>query len=152
MYWSPGSVSIGTRPSMKRSASSTKTPYLVVLMMRASKSSPTRSAMNFTFFHSTSSRCAPLRLRAFIGDGSEVGNPLAFEEAVHDQVGIAADGRREVGVRLGGEREVPHVLCAVPRLLERAQHEEAENALLGLAFDFRDQLLVHARRELQLRV
>ena len=64
------SVSIGTSPSTNSSVSSTKKPYLVVLMISASNSSPTRSSMNFTFFHSIELafglRGAPFRERGVV--------------------------------------------------------------------------------------
>ena len=59
------------------------------------------------------------------------------------QVRKAADGRGEVGVAGGGEGKVAVVDLRVARLFERAQHEVAEDALLGLAGDFGGELLVH---------
>ena len=64
---------------------------------------------------------------------------------MHDQIGIAADGRGEMRVGAGGEREVSFVDLGVPRPLERPQHEVRKNALLWLAGDFLRELLVHAR-------
>src|ERR1017187_7379023 len=54
----PLSNVIGTRPSINKSSSSTKNPYLVHDRMIPPKSSPTRSSMNRIFFHSISSRSA----------------------------------------------------------------------------------------------
>ena len=68
-------------------------------------------------------------------------------DAMDDQVGIAADGRSEVGVGGRGQRKVAFVDLGVAGLAERAQHQVAEDALLGLALDARGQLLIHARRD-----
>ena len=114
--------------------------------------------MYLAFFHSTRSRSASAARRsvcgALIGNGVQLRLARAFalrqggqQQPVHHQVGIAADGRSEVRVRLGGQREVAGVVGAVARLLERPQHELAENALLGLAFDLRHQLLILPRRD-----
>ncbi len=59
------------------------------------------------------------------------------------EVGKAADGRGEVGVTGGGEGKVAFIDLRVARLFERAQHEVAEDALLGLTGDFGSELLVH---------
>ena len=67
--------------------------------------------------------------------------------AVHDQVGIAADGRGEVRVRGRGQRKMALVDLGVAGLPKRAQHQVAQNPLLGLALDARGQLLIHARRD-----
>ncbi len=47
----------------------------------------------------------------------------------------------------GGQREVADVQVAIARLLERAQHQIAQDALLGLALDLGDELLIIARSE-----
>ena len=75
---------------------------------------------------------------------------MRAQNAVHDQIGIAADGRGEVRVAGGGQREVARVYIAIARLLERAQHQVAQDALLRLAFDLRDQLLIISRREMRI--
>ena len=67
--------------------------------------------------------------------------------AMDDQVGIAANGRGEVRITGRGQSKMALVDLRVARLLERAQHQVAENPLLGLAFDVRGQLLIHARRD-----
>ncbi len=67
----------------------------------------------------------------------------ALEDAMDEEVGKAADGRGEVGVAGGGEGKVAVVDLGVARLFERAQHEIAEDALLGLASDFGGELLIH---------
>ncbi len=69
---------------------------------------------------------------------------------MHDQVGIAADRRGEVGISLGREREMADILLRVARLLQRPQHQVGKNALLGLAFQALGQPLVVPRADLQL--
>ena len=73
--------------------------------------------------------------RRSVGERGGLPSNEALQDAVHDQVGIAADGRGEVGVARRGQREVALVLLAVSGLLERAQHQVAEDALFGLALD-----------------
>src|SRR5579859_2398808 len=68
-----------------------------------------------------------------------------FSDAVHDQVGIAADGRREMGVAGRGQRKVAFVLFAVARLAQRTEHEVGKDPLLRLAGYLERQLLIHAR-------
>src|SRR5690242_4151135 len=71
---------------------------------------------------------AALRLRTLLGDvahflfgerrsGMRLLQQRA-QEAVNHQVGIAADGRREMRVRAGSQREVADIFDAVARLLE----------------------------------
>ncbi len=76
-----------------------------------------------------------------VGAGAEGG----AQQAVDDQVRVAADGRGEVRVAGAGECEVAFVFLAVAGLLERAQHEEGEDALLRSAGDFGREALVHLR-------
>ena len=52
-----------------------------------------------------------------------------------NQVGIAADGGSEMCIAGGGQREVALVLGAVTGLLERAQHQIAQNSFFRLALD-----------------
>src|SRR5271170_1210873 len=66
-----------------------------------------------------------------------------LQDAMHDQVGIAADWRREVRVTGCGQREVAQVFFRVARLLKRPQHQVAQDALLRFAGDLGGQLLVH---------
>ncbi len=83
-------------------------------------------------------------------DGSAAGHAGAeqsFRDAVHDEVGIAANGRGEMGVGGRGQGEVAFVDLGVSRLGERAQHEVTEDALFRLAFDARGEFLIHARRD-----
>src|SRR5205807_2349701 len=52
-------------------------------------------------------------------------------------------------MRVSGCRQgkVAIVLLRIPRLLQRTQHEEAQNPFLRLAGDFLSKLLIHARRD-----
>ena len=70
-----------------------------------------------------------------------------LQDSVHDQIRIAANRRCEVRVRWRGQREVAFVLLRVARLLQRAQHQVRQDALLRLARDLLRQLLIHARRD-----
>ena len=72
-----------------------------------------------------------------------------LQQPVDDQVGVAADGRGEVGVVGGGEGEVAEVFFGVAGLLERAQHQVAEDALFRPPGDFHRQALIVARGNLQ---
>ena len=63
---------------------------------------------------------------------------------MHDQVGVAADRRREVRVTGCRQREVAQVFFRVARLLERPQHQVAQDAFLRFPGDLGGQLLVHA--------
>jgi hypothetical protein len=80
------------------------------------------------------------------GDLGEVGrDPHAaakrhVEEALHDEVGIAPDRRREVRVGLDREAEVRTGLRRVPRLLHRSQDDGVDQPFLGPP----DRLLEHA--------
>ena len=65
---------------------------------------------------------------------------------MHDQVGIAPDGRGEVRIARAGQRKVALVPLAVARLLQRTQHQVAQDALLRLARDLRGEPLIHLRR------
>ena len=67
-----------------------------------------------------------------------------------DQIGIAANGRGEVRVAGRGQREVALVAVAVAGLFQRPEHQVAQDALLGFAFDLLDQPLVVARREVDI--
>ena len=87
-----------------------------------------------------------------VSEGVDWRGQHGAQQPVNHQVGIAADGRGEVRVRLGRQREVAGVVRAVARLLERAQHQVTEDALLGLAFDLGHQPLVVARGDGNARV
>src|SRR5437867_1893940 len=70
--------------------------------------------------------------RGLLGDGAQVGRHApGAEDAVHDQVGIAADGRGEVGVAGGGEAEVAECLRRVARLLHGTEEDGVDETLLG---------------------
>src|SRR6201999_3468266 len=87
-------------------------------------------------------------------DGAAVRVGAAFEhgaeQAVDDEGrvgagGGGAEGAGEVGIAGRREGEVAFVLFRVTRLLKRAQHEVAENALFRVAADAADEALVHLR-------
>jgi hypothetical protein len=117
--------------------------------------------MNFIFFHSISSRSAASARRSaklassawWRSSSSEMGEAgrlalaveLHLEQPVNQEVGIAPDGRGEVRVAGGGQREVPVVGLRVAGLAHRTQHQVAEDALLGLAGNLGSQLLIHLR-------
>ena len=73
-----------------------------------------------------------LSAAAPLAAGAEPAGRLALrrqpvlEQPVHDQVGIAADGRGEVQVGRRRQPEVAHVHHVVGRLLERAQQLERQ--------------------------
>jgi len=71
-----------------------------------------------------------------------------FQDAVNDQVGIAADGRSEVSVLVEAEREVAEGFGGVAGLLERAKHQVREDALFGFAGEFLDEALIMLRSEI----
>jgi 3-oxoacyl-[acyl-carrier protein] reductase len=73
------SVFSGTSPSTNKSVSSTKNPNLVTLVMSPSKSSPTRSCMNLTFFHSINSRSASSARRSAWLDSSAMSCSSSIE-------------------------------------------------------------------------
>ena len=68
----------------------------------------------------------------------------AGKDTMDNQVRVAPDRRREVRIRGCREREMPGILVTVTRLLQRSQHQVAQNALFRLAGDFRNQALVVA--------
>ena len=68
-----------------------------------------------------------------------------LQHAMHDQVRIAANRRREMRVLIEGQREMSERVGGVARLLERTQHQVGDDALLGLAGDFFGEALVVLR-------
>src|SRR5271154_3597813 len=70
-----------------------------------------------------------------------------FNDAVNDEVGIAANGRGEVSVAGRGEGNVAFVLLAVAGRLKRAQHQVGEDALFGFTGNFGGKPLVHLRSD-----
>ena len=62
-----------------------------------------------------------------------------------DEVRVAANGRSEMGVFVGGEGEMAERLGGVAGLLQGAKHEVRKNALFGLAGDFCGEALVMLR-------
>src|SRR4029079_5606707 len=73
--------------------------------------------------------------------------PRLAQRAMDDEIRVAPDGRREMGVAAGGEAEVPLVLRVVARLLHRPQHEEGDRLLFGRAVDLVDQPLEMLRTD-----
>ena len=65
-----------------------------------------------------------------------------LDAAMHQQVGITADRRGEVGVGLVGQAEVPLVVGAVDRLPERTQHHGLQQAVIGTRLDLLQQRCV----------
>ena len=61
--------------------------------------------------------------------------PRFAKRAMHDEIRIPPDRRREVRVAVGREPEVPEVRRVVPRLLHRSQHQKGDGLLLRLARD-----------------
>ncbi len=63
--------------------------------------------------------------------------PLAKgpEGTMDDEVGVAPDRAREVGVHVGGEAEVTQVVLVVLGQLHGAQEQVGHQLLLGLALD-----------------
>jgi hypothetical protein len=82
-----------------------------------------------------------LKGRESTGRLAQAGQP-SLEQAVHYHVGIAANGRSEVQVGIGGEAEVPHIGPVIGGLLERAQGLEGECPLRRVAM----QPLQHSRK------
>ena len=100
-------------------------------------------------------RCLNLRVRlSSAGSRSPCAWPSSagrssFQNAMHNQVRIAPDGRGEMCVGARRQREVAQVLFRVARLLQRAQHEVGKDALLRLALQALGQPLVMPRRDFQ---
>jgi hypothetical protein len=63
-----------------------------------------------------------------------------LDRAMHQQVGIAADRRGEVGVVLVGQAEVADVVRAVHRLAQRAQHDRLQQLEIRARLDLLEQL------------
>src|SRR5271167_2131425 len=74
-----------------------------------------------------------------------------FQNAMDDEVGIAANGRSEVGVLIEAEGEVAERVGGVTRLLQGAKHQVGEDALFGFAGDFGDEALVVLWRDANFR-
>ncbi|EXI77174.1 MAG: hypothetical protein AW12_03136 [Candidatus Accumulibacter sp. BA-94] len=71
-----------------------------------------------------------------------------LDRAVHQQIGVAADRRGEMGVMLIGEAEMADVVRAVDRLAQRAQHHRLQQLDVGTTLDARQQFGVVTRRRL----
>jgi hypothetical protein len=78
-------------------------------------------------------------------DAALAGGKDCLGNAVDDEVRVAADGRREVGVARRRQREVALVLLTVSGLAQRTEHEMGEDTFLRLARYFDRQLLIHTR-------
>src|ERR1700690_4214366 len=59
-----------------------------------------------------------------------------LQDAMHDQVRIAPDGRCEMSVFLDCQSEVSQWIGGVTRLFQRPEHEERKDALFRLSGDF----------------
>src|SRR5437867_8507481 len=70
-----------------------------------------------------------------------------LENAMDDQIRITADGRGEVSVFVEAEGEVAERLGGIAGLLERAEHEVGNDALLGLSGELSQQALIVLRRD-----
>ena len=132
---------MGTKPSAPVSSSLTKRPARVTPEMRPWKVAPTRSASQWATSRSMVSRSAAMARRsaaeifaAISGNCSSMPSWQAagaelqrtHQRAVDDQVGIAADGRGEMGVAAQVEAEMADVLRAVFGLRLGAQHHLVE--------------------------
>src|SRR4029077_3917628 len=73
-----------------------------------------------------------------------------LEDAMDDQVRIAANGRGEMGVLIKGQREMPQWFVSVARLLERTQHQVRQDSLFRLARDLLSKPLVVLRPNLKI--
>src|SRR6267142_7082130 len=73
-----------------------------------------------------------------------------FERSVNNQVRIAPDRRSEMRVLIEAKREMSQRIRGVARLLQRAQHQVGDNALLRFAEQLLQQSLVVLRRDAQL--
>ena len=80
----------------------------------------------------------------FVGRPSSV--LIAGEESVHHGVGIAAYGRREVGVVVEGQSEVADVVGGVLRLHHRSQGDGLHEFCLAVSVHLLHELVERARR------
>ena len=65
-----------------------------------------------------------------VGGDADAAAERHVEEALHDQVGVAPDGRREMRVGLDRQAEVGARLGGIARLLHGAQDDRVDQALL----------------------
>ena len=95
-----------------------------------------------------------LALRRVVGDVGELqpqlglallrqraGRERLAQQAVHDEVGVAADRRREMRVVARGEAEVAEAFRRVARLLHGAQRDGLDDLFFRTAFDLFEHLL-----------
>src|SRR5215469_15559791 len=73
-----------------------------------------------------------------------------FEDAMNDEVGIAANGRSEVRVLVEAESEVAERIGGVASLFERAKHEVGNDAFFRPPGEFLDQALVVSWRDVDI--
>src|SRR5215831_186232 len=73
-----------------------------------------------------------------------------FEDAMNDEVGIAANGRSEVCVLVEAESEVAERIGGVASLFERAKHEVGNDAFFRPPGEFLDQALVVSWRDVDI--
>src|SRR5919108_1169997 len=73
-----------------------------------------------------------------------------FQDAMDDEVRIAADGRSKMRVLVESKGKVAERIGGVACLLKRAQHEIREDALFGLAGDFSNEPLIMLRCDAQI--
>src|SRR5450432_228600 len=65
-----------------------------------------------------------------------------FQNAMDDQVWVAADWRSEMSVLVEAQREMAQRLRGVTRLLEGAKHQVGDDALFRFAGDFANEALI----------
>ena len=105
-------------------------------------------AANFFICNRFSILSPRLRIAAQNRTAARVGtrpNQLAHQP-MHNQVRVPPDRRGEVRIARAGQREVALIFLAVARLLQRPQHQVAQDPLLRLARNLRRQPLIHLRR------
>ena len=85
-------------------------------------------------------------MRDGVGVGVERAAQLRLQQAVHDEVGVAADRRGEVAVRLARQAEVGREEVDVAGALERAQQQRVDEQLLRAVVRERDDALERRRR------
>src|SRR5260370_1235027 len=72
-----------------------------------------------------------------------------FQNAMNDEVGIAPNGRSEMGVLVEAEGEMSERLRGVAGLLERTEHEVGDDAFFRFADDLSNEALIVLRSDAQ---
>src|SRR5260370_10904942 len=72
-----------------------------------------------------------------------------FQNAMNDEVGIAPNGRSEMGVLVEAEGEMSERLRGVAGLLERTEHEVGDDAFFRFADDLSNEALIVLRSDVQ---